>query len=289
MEEFGEKLRKAREAKGMTQQSLAEKLYVTRQAVSRWECGDRFPDLITTKRISQILNVSVDELISDNEMKSVAERNPIIEKPYINNIAITLFAFIIFTYIVSVVNILIQNPFQSLSTLYYDVWMIGVYLLCGMIQIVIFAYGLVMAVKEMLSPKKTGFIVSVFFITICMIDFCQIIRSVEPARIFSISLIAVPSILGAIASYMYFCKAKTARIWTVLISAASLWGITRAVMATYIQVKYAYQFVTMDTALRTSLSICIYLLVIYQVYTLKRKRCLALEMSQKGTAVLIES
>lgn len=95
MEEFGEKLRKAREAKGMTQQSLAEKLYVTRQAVSRWECGDRFPDLITTKRISQILNVSVDELISDNEMKSVAERNPIIEKPYINNIAITLFAFII--------------------------------------------------------------------------------------------------------------------------------------------------------------------------------------------------
>ncbi len=37
MVEFGEQLRRAREEKGMTQQSLAEQLYVTRQAVSRWE------------------------------------------------------------------------------------------------------------------------------------------------------------------------------------------------------------------------------------------------------------
>lgn len=38
MVEFGEQLRRAREDKGMTQQSLAEQLYETRQAVSRWEC-----------------------------------------------------------------------------------------------------------------------------------------------------------------------------------------------------------------------------------------------------------
>ena len=57
MVEFGEQLRRAREAKGMTQQSLAEQLYVTRQSVSRWECGDRYPDLLTTKKISRILEV----------------------------------------------------------------------------------------------------------------------------------------------------------------------------------------------------------------------------------------
>lgn len=39
MVEFGEQLRRARVKKGMTQQSLAEQLYVTRQTVSRWECG----------------------------------------------------------------------------------------------------------------------------------------------------------------------------------------------------------------------------------------------------------
>lgn len=40
MEEFGQKLREVRTAKGYTQQALAEKLYVTRQTVSRWESGD---------------------------------------------------------------------------------------------------------------------------------------------------------------------------------------------------------------------------------------------------------
>lgn len=39
MAEFGEQLKRAREAKGMTQQTLAEKVYVTRQTVSRWESG----------------------------------------------------------------------------------------------------------------------------------------------------------------------------------------------------------------------------------------------------------
>ena len=42
MEEFGEQLKKAREAKGMTQQTLTEHLHVTRQAVSRWECGGSY-------------------------------------------------------------------------------------------------------------------------------------------------------------------------------------------------------------------------------------------------------
>lgn len=39
MVEFGEKLKRAREEKGMTQQTLSEYLYVTRQAVSWWEGG----------------------------------------------------------------------------------------------------------------------------------------------------------------------------------------------------------------------------------------------------------
>ena len=80
MVEFGEQLRRAREEKGMTQQSLAEQLYVTRQSVSRWECGDRYPDLLTTKKISQILEVSLDDLLSGKEMTKVVERNPVIEK-----------------------------------------------------------------------------------------------------------------------------------------------------------------------------------------------------------------
>ncbi|MDE7259293.1 MAG: helix-turn-helix domain-containing protein, partial [Lachnospiraceae bacterium] len=64
MVEFGEKVKQIREERGMTQQTLAEKLYVTRQAVSRWERGARYPELLTAKKIARVLNVSLDELLS---------------------------------------------------------------------------------------------------------------------------------------------------------------------------------------------------------------------------------
>ena len=66
MAEFGENIRRAREELGITQQTLADKLFVTRQAVSRWENGSRYPDLLTAKRLSEGLNASLDELLSDD-------------------------------------------------------------------------------------------------------------------------------------------------------------------------------------------------------------------------------
>ena len=69
--EFGEKLKQLREEKGMTQQKIADKLYVTRQAVSRWECGARYPDLLTAKKIAEILEVSVDEMLSGEEIRQI--------------------------------------------------------------------------------------------------------------------------------------------------------------------------------------------------------------------------
>ena len=77
----------------------------------------------------------------------------------------------------------------------------------------------------MLSPKKTGIIASVFFVTVYMIDSCQIFRSAALEYTFVITLIVIPSVMGAIASYMYFCKAKIAKMWAMLIFLASLWGI----------------------------------------------------------------
>ena len=77
MVEFGKKVKQIREERGMTQQALAEKLYVTRQAVSRWERGARYPELLTAKKIAKILNVSLDELLSGEELK---EKN-MIETP----------------------------------------------------------------------------------------------------------------------------------------------------------------------------------------------------------------
>lgn len=90
--EFGEKVKQIREEHGMTQQTLAEKLYVTRQAVSRWECGARHPDLLTAKKIARILDVSLDELLSGEALRENIEREPVLEKPVENIVQTALYA-----------------------------------------------------------------------------------------------------------------------------------------------------------------------------------------------------
>ncbi|MDE6200262.1 MAG: helix-turn-helix domain-containing protein [Clostridiales bacterium] len=62
---FGDNLKKYRIEKGYSQNDLAEKLFVTRQCVSKWEKGVTQPDLQTLSKISELLGVSADELIAD--------------------------------------------------------------------------------------------------------------------------------------------------------------------------------------------------------------------------------
>lgn len=68
-----------REAKGLTQEQLAERLCVTRQAVSNWENEKTQPDIDTLHNIAQVLEVSVEELIygekRERENKTIVNHN----------------------------------------------------------------------------------------------------------------------------------------------------------------------------------------------------------------------
>ena len=61
---FGENLIQLRKMHQMTQEALAEKVGVTRQAIAKWEAGDSVPDLQTGQKLAEVLNVSLDELVS---------------------------------------------------------------------------------------------------------------------------------------------------------------------------------------------------------------------------------
>ena len=61
---FAENLKRFRVAKGLTQQELAEKIYVTRAAVARWESGSCLPDAVIISRLSKCLETDVNTLIS---------------------------------------------------------------------------------------------------------------------------------------------------------------------------------------------------------------------------------
>ena len=52
-----------RTKKGLSQEELAEKVFVTRQAVSRWENGETIPNIDTLKRLSQLFDVSINRLL----------------------------------------------------------------------------------------------------------------------------------------------------------------------------------------------------------------------------------
>ena len=71
--EFNEKLQELRKAKGMTQEDLAQSLYVSRTAISKWESGRGYPNIDSLKAISKFFGVSIDDLLSGEELLTLAE------------------------------------------------------------------------------------------------------------------------------------------------------------------------------------------------------------------------
>ena len=72
--EFNEKLQELRKSRGMTQEDLAEALYVSRAAVSKWESGRGYPSIDSLKDISVFFSVSIDDLLSGEKLISIAEK-----------------------------------------------------------------------------------------------------------------------------------------------------------------------------------------------------------------------
>lgn len=277
MVEFGEQLRRAREEKGMTQQSLAEQLYVTRQAVSRWECGDRYPDLLTTKKISQILEVSLDDLLSGKEMEKVVERNPVIEKKSVNNIMIALYAFVVISFFITIVDIIIRFPLQSEMIDYNDIQAIVINVLALLIQIVSFAYGFVNAIRGMLSPKRMGAVIVAFFAATCITGNVVINSNVQIVLWWIVLII--PNIVGAVATFAYFVLGKKSKIYSIIIYLVAIWGMFRIIYSNYNLIVHANQYLSMNSTVRLVLEIAIHCLVIYQTYVLWIKRQNAIDIS----------
>ena len=73
--EFNEKIQELRKQKGLTQEELAEKLYVSRTAISKWESGRGYPNIESLKAIAKFFSVTVDELLSTDEILTIAEED----------------------------------------------------------------------------------------------------------------------------------------------------------------------------------------------------------------------
>ena len=71
--ELNEKLQELRKQRGLTQEELAASLYVSRTAISKWESGRGHPSIDSLKAIAKYFGVTVDELLSGEELLSIAQ------------------------------------------------------------------------------------------------------------------------------------------------------------------------------------------------------------------------
>jgi len=71
---FGENLKNVRKQRGITQEQLAETLGVSRQAISKWESDNGYPETEKLLVISEALNISVDSLLNDSSTLEVKQK-----------------------------------------------------------------------------------------------------------------------------------------------------------------------------------------------------------------------
>ena len=146
--EIGEKLQELRKNKGLTQEELAELLYVSRTAVSKWESGRGYPNIDSLKEISKYFSVSIDDLLSGEKLISIAEKE---NKSNIRNMCdllsgvVDIFSFILIVlplypktvdgYVYSV-NLFAYNEIASIKPIIY--WVAFILLIAlGMVKILL--------------------------------------------------------------------------------------------------------------------------------------------------------
>ncbi|MGU9560390.1 helix-turn-helix domain-containing protein, partial [Lactiplantibacillus pentosus] len=98
---FAESLKKLRHDNSLTQSELAEKLYISRQSISKWELNKSYPDIDKLILLSKIFDISIDELLGQDKllrkdiiMKSTLYRKSISILKYLGLLVATILLFL---------------------------------------------------------------------------------------------------------------------------------------------------------------------------------------------------
>ena len=283
--EFGEKLREAREANGITQQTLADQLYVTRQAVSRWECGSRFPDLLTAKKAAEILEVSLDDLLSGEKSQKFLEGNPIITSSKASTIQAWLYGLSSTCYIVFSVLWITAFIFDSGQ---YDLQILPMVIVKSFHDFsmaILMISGFLLSVKEKATPGNMAVLpvlYSIFkILEIITTNYFHFDYHNVDVEAIIVALIKISFyIINAIAVINYFLKdIKKCRYFIYgsygLITLERIFVFSQELLWEIIQ----FETISMDNFIMDILSLLGNLifcgLIIYQTYALHKKRCLA--------------
>ena len=295
MAEFGENIRKAREKLGITQQTLADRLYVTRQAVSRWENGSRYPDLLTAKRLSQELDATLDDLLSNDDMHTYPEVNPLIEYPLHKRVQTALFASSVVTNLIVVIWYLgfnLTGSGRDFMSHWDKVAQFSGMLSTALITAVLII-GLVQSIKDRITPPVAARLAVMIFgvdmLNSLAVDYCYYrSQPAETAYIYIILTVAYLLVDAAVilSVLRFFCGKKPHSPIPVYICSGILIAYDLWTYLFTVTVMSGSQMVTkniMISILRTFADLLIPALFIYMTAVLDRKRKLAKKCPEPET------
>lgn len=280
--EFGEKIRQAREKLGMTQQTLADQLYVTRQAVSRWECGARYPDLLTAKCLSDILHVSVDDLLSGDELTRYAEKQPLLESARTEKIYFMLFSALTLLSGLYFMRYAFYLPFSAGDdgiiqlNLWKELITYGLFFAASL-------FGSVTLVKRDTTPGMVGFAGCCYFLIDAVKEgmnaFLFYLQSgfLPPILV----LLSLCSAAAALMIWLYFAKGRNRMQWVIVCCCAAsflyrnfAFGYNVYMLVREHQLEMAYHSIQSQLLPLTMMTL-VFALMFYQMRLLRRKRRLA--------------
>lgn len=287
MAEFGENIRKAREDIGITQQTLADKLYVTRQAVSRWENGSRYPDLLTAKRLSQALDKKLDELLSNDDLHTYPEVNPLIEYPLHKRVQTALFAAAVVTNLIVVIwyiGFILTAGDRAYMTEWEKVSQAAGAISAALITGILI-YGLVQSIKDKITPPVAAriavMIVGVDMLNRLAVHYCNYRgnTAASASGYIAISILYLLVDTAFILSVLrFFCGKKPhspipVYICSGIVIADNVWGYLSTLIGVIGTPKVTKYMMT--SSLRLFAVLLIPVLFIYMTAVLYRKRKLA--------------
>lgn len=186
--EIGLFIAKLRKEKGYTQSTLAEKLNISNRTVSKWENGDGLPDISILPELANILDVTVDEILSAQrhdtpnitvtEIASKEKIDNIFQIAYVISFFFAVFGAVLGT-ITEIYNI------WAFNILFYNHWeilFVAVSLFSIVLSAMVFAVG-VTRMKIAYSKKeildKAGYKGMALGITLCLMPLTFIVRIVD--------------------------------------------------------------------------------------------------------------
>jgi transcriptional regulator with XRE-family HTH domain len=95
MSKCSENIKKYRKEKNLTQTELAKILFVSKQAVSKWETGKGYPDTASLPLIANTLGISIDELMGKNNIKPIRSKLKIILLSFVGLLGVLLVIFLL--------------------------------------------------------------------------------------------------------------------------------------------------------------------------------------------------